>query len=169
MITVYLLLIVCFLSVIYTIDEYNVYCWGRNDFNQLGLDNHERVFVPIKLEGFYQSNRAIQICSSYTHTFILTRDDNDRSHVYASGNSEYLFDQPLSQFVPVDTLEKYDIIKIGSGKHHACFLTLNGDILGLGSNSVGQVNLQCNLMLALFKKRCKINHTSPPYSRFSML
>jgi alpha-tubulin suppressor-like RCC1 family protein len=125
-----------------------VYCWGGNDYGQIGIGNTIRQTGLIQVKGVsgsgYLSNIS-QIASGYNFNFAI---DTNNSFIYAWGQNnrgQLGIGDTENQYYPVRITDfdgdgkLSDIIQISAGYYHSCALKAAGTVLCWGRNSSGQL------------------------------
>ena len=115
-----------------------IYCWGCNEFGQLGLGYTSNVVKP-NLCINYPENIVDIRCGS-NHTVILTT----QLEVYICGSNERcLLGIPdvnnVTSFQKVDGLS--EIVRIECGNNHFMCIDIHYSLFVFGSNSFGQLGL----------------------------
>jgi alpha-tubulin suppressor-like RCC1 family protein len=124
-----------------------VYCWGLNDFGQLGDNANTNRYTPVQVKGVdgegYLTD-ITQISAGGYHTCALKTN----GAVYCWGNNSFgqLSDNTdINRYTPVQVKgvggEGYltDITQISAGGYHACVLKTNGAVYCWGANYNGQL------------------------------
>ncbi len=124
-----------------------VYCWGLNDFGQLGDNANTNRYTPVQVKGVdgkdYLTN-VIQVAAGEYHTCALKTN----GAVYCWGDNPFgqLGDNTnTNRYTPVQVKgvggEGYltDITQISAGYYHACVLKTDGTIYCWGDNDYGQL------------------------------
>ncbi|MEM7129088.1 MAG: clostripain-related cysteine peptidase [Chloroflexota bacterium] len=119
-----------------------LYCWGRNEYNQLGNDIADEVLAPQLVEGL---TSVVDMETSHNHTCALLQDDSlrcwgreihgalGRPHTETTTNHS-----STPQPGPVEGLNA-PIQKMSLGDFYTCAITEAGALYCWGSNSAGQL------------------------------
>jgi alpha-tubulin suppressor-like RCC1 family protein len=116
------------------------YCWGRNDFGQLGngsidpdSENPASVPVPVTLDSAF-----ISISAGHTHTCAVT----DTGAAYCWGRSHYGQlgnGSEDSQPTPIQVSSGEEFASVSAGRTHSCALTTAGEAYCWGDGAFGQL------------------------------
>jgi alpha-tubulin suppressor-like RCC1 family protein len=102
-----------------------VYCWGLNDNGQLGNDSTSERRTPVAVKTTsVVGGKATDIVST-GRTNLLRKSDGLSWRQYERKGLTTRFERPWKQ--------------IGSGSHHSCALTLDGQVYCWGRNHLGQL------------------------------
>jgi alpha-tubulin suppressor-like RCC1 family protein len=119
-----------------------VYCWGLNDFGQLGDNTTTDSHTPVEVTGAGSDGIVTQVAAGLIHTCALL----DEGQVYCWGDNEdgQLGDSnTLSSLWPIPVGTPNDPINtataIASGGYHSCALLAGGTIKCWGYNASGQL------------------------------
>lgn len=124
------------------------YCWGKNNFGQIGNSLSDEVSVksPLLIENFLSSSEKIVTLSlAYTHSCLLTNIGN----VFCWGNNSsggVGISQSVSKVyspVMIDlALPSEDkVLSISAGGHHSCAITSGKEVFCWGNNNKGQLGV----------------------------
>lgn len=124
-----------------------IYCWGRNDWGELGNNTNENNYKPA-LNHLLNEIKLIDICCGSDHTLGL----NSSGEVYAWGSNSFgqigngcNSDQLLPK--KVYGLEDEKAISICCGGNHSMVLTDKGRVFSWGSNKYGQLGIGKNSVI----------------------
>jgi alpha-tubulin suppressor-like RCC1 family protein len=112
-----------------------VWCWGRNDFGQLGDGTTTNRSAPVRVQGL---SRVTQIAAGGYHSCAL----RDTGRVFCWG---YNFRPALgdgtriNRSTPVRVLNLTSVTAIAAGGYHSCALRDTGRIFCWGWNEYGQL------------------------------
>ncbi|MBK7411555.1 MAG: hypothetical protein IPI29_03265 [Ignavibacteria bacterium] len=114
----------------------DVWVWGQNDKNQLGVSNTKRVKVPTKIP---MPGKVIAITGGLYHTVVLlengtvwTWGDNGFGQL---GNPYY-----NNTAEPVKAIGLANVVAIGSGSFSSYAIMRDGSLHGWGDNTYRQLN-----------------------------
>jgi alpha-tubulin suppressor-like RCC1 family protein len=117
-------------------DDGAAYCWGSNDYSQLGADDTSRVPVPVS--GGLQFKT---ISAGWVHNCGITTDD--LTFCWGGGSiakQGYLGNAELSRTTsPVRVLADSSFVSLTIGDGHTCALTASGMAYCWGMNTFGQL------------------------------
>lgn len=112
-----------------------VYCWGRNDWGQLGNGTFEHSTVPVRVEGI---SDAVRIAGGQTNTCVLHATGavscwgGNRNHLFG-GDSSVDVNRP-TRLATFD-----DAVDVTVGYSSVCVLRANHTVQCMGSNRAGQL------------------------------
>ena len=119
-----------------TIDN-QVFCWGNNEYGQLGLGNTENQNLPIQCSSLLNIN-TVDIKCGDRHTLLLTMNQqilscgyNEEGQLGRSSKMKYSYN-----FKIINELSA--IIRIECGDSHSMCVDENRDIYFFGDNGCGQ-------------------------------
>ena len=114
-----------------------IFCWGKNDYGQLGLENRDNQNTPILCSSLSNED-VIDIKCGNNHTLVLTSNGDVFScgwNMYGQLGREtnsYLFEK----------IEKLsEISRIECGYNHSLCIDFNNDLYTFGDNDCGQLGL----------------------------
>ena len=120
----------------------NVYCWGGNNYGQLGIGGTASSFVPVEIDmsGVTAGKNFIDVSAGYAHTCALASDGTAycwgfNGHGQLGDNSPTLADST----VPVLVAGGLRFSQISAGDEHSCGVTFSGRVYCWGYNQQGQV------------------------------
>ena len=101
-------------------EQGQVFCFGRNDFGQLGLGSKDNKKVPTRLEGL---PLIAQISSGCYHTLLLTEE----GQVLAQGRNNHgqlgtAHEGDATVPVKVDALHEHRVLSLAAGFYHSACL-----------------------------------------------
>jgi len=117
-----------------------VYCWGGNQFGQLGNTSNgpqTNQSVPQQVVGLA---RVVQIVSGANHT--CARQDDGGVRCWGDNRRAQIGDDTRQRAIdahPINDLPR-DVTAIAAGGNHNCALTAAGAVWCWGENTVGQVD-----------------------------
>lgn len=114
-----------------------MYCWGSNQFHQLGNNSTSNEPTPIKVESLGTNVRAIS--TGNDHACAILKDSSVMCwgvNWAGQAGTDDLKDVPLPQVV--QGLPK-TIVGMASGKEHSCAMTTSGEVYCWGNNVSGQL------------------------------
>lgn len=120
-----------------------VWCWGKNDHNQLGQSEPSTAgsLTPVQVDLAWEENGAVQITAGWWYACALRRDHsvwcwgtNDQNQL---GRSKTDLAKPIA---PVAFPPEADrIVEISAGEQHACARDRQGKVFCWGNNEYGQL------------------------------
>lgn len=114
----------------------SIYCWGRNDFGQLGTGNTQNSSLPVKVQSISQ---AVAVAAGEYHTcaVLVTGQVN----CWGSGFFGQLVNgsNNSTSNIPLVIPNLTDAVDIASGYDHTCVLTNSGGLKCWGRNDSGQL------------------------------
>ncbi len=129
------------------VDPGNIWAWGYDHFNQLGVTStricygYACVDAPTQIDGY---NYMIDVVAGLNHTLALREDGT----VWAWGlNDVGQLGAPTTEdcggsscsTVPVQVPGLYNVVAIAAGDFHSLALKSDGTVWGWGANSTGQL------------------------------
>ena len=119
-----------------TLDN-QIYCWGCNDKQQLGLENTDTKYTPFKCSDF--PTNIVDIKCGKDHSLFLTSNQE----VFCCGsNYSGQLGNSTCQSSALQKIENFsEIIRIECGNYHSTCLDENGNLYVFGRNSRGQLGL----------------------------
>ncbi|MGI6524743.1 MAG: hypothetical protein ACOX2O_05540 [Bdellovibrionota bacterium] len=136
-----------------------VYCWGWNNYGQLGIDSTENQSTPVRVLKGEQESTCLyledinQVSAGGNHSCAVTGG----REVYCWGWNrvgQLGINSALNQSIPVRVLkgeqassEIYleDISQVSAGSQHTCAVTTGGELYCWGMNSQGQLGINSTL------------------------
>lgn len=126
-----------------TTDE-KVWCWGSNEYGQLGEDPDEFVYstIPVELEGL-----SFKALTSMADS-LCGLDEKGHAHCwgYNSGDTEFgnpdvttASPTPVAVAPPEGETDPLAFTELGHGFYHSCGLTADGRLFCWGHGSHGQI------------------------------
>ena len=118
----------------------DIYCSGRNDYGQLGLENNEDQNTPILCSSLLNED-IVDIGCSGEHTLVLTSNGD----VLSCGNNTYgnlgrkTGSNYSTTFQKIENLS--EITRIECGYEHSMCIDVNNDLYVFGYNRFGQLGL----------------------------
>ncbi|MCO6466305.1 MAG: T9SS type A sorting domain-containing protein [Bradyrhizobiaceae bacterium] len=115
----------------------DVYVWGDNDKNQLGVSGQPRVALPTKL---MLHRKVIAVSGGIDHTIVLLDDGS----VWTWGDNFYGQlgnPSPTNTVEPTPAVGLSNIVAIGAGEYSSYAITRDGELYGWGDNTYRQLNL----------------------------
>lgn len=115
----------------------DVYVWGQNDMNQLGVPNQKRVITPTKLS---LPKKVTAITGGLNHTVALC---NDGTVLTWGDNYLGQLGNPYQRnsVEPVVAIGLSGVVAIGAGSNSSYAITSDGTLYGWGDNTYRQLNL----------------------------
>jgi hypothetical protein len=112
-----------------------VYCWGLNDWGQLGDGTTENRSVPTPVAGIL---RFAGISANGIHT--CGRATDDQGYCWGDGRNGRLGDGTLEiRLVPTPIAGNFSWAQVSAGLNHSCGLTTAGGAYCWGNNASGQL------------------------------
>jgi len=112
-----------------------VYCWGRNQFGQLGDGSFVDSPTPVRVSGL---TGVKQISLAFESTCAVR--NTGRVFCWGSNNSGQLGDgTTMNRTTPVRVVALTDVTQVAAGRFHSCALRSSGRVFCWGSNSDGQL------------------------------
>ncbi len=122
--------------------NYNIYCWGYNNFGQLGRGTDGNLSYTPEMNAFLSSKFIVDVKCGDWHSLALTSTgevyawgDNQFGQI-GSGNSRTLESTPVKL-----AFQGHLIIAISCGSLHSIALTEKGSVFTWGFNNNGQLGL----------------------------
>jgi alpha-tubulin suppressor-like RCC1 family protein len=149
-------------------DKGAAYCWGMNNFGQLGVESSEKTFEPVAIDTTGElKERSVSILNAgFYHSCIL--DDKNRIICWGRNNYGQIGDKI---FIKRETAFKSDvsgkiagtISSISGGREHTCTLNDKGKIYCWGNNLQGQLgNGKGGCVEEPETQKCIPNYTHEP-------
>ncbi|KAH7638224.1 rcc1 domain containing protein [Dermatophagoides farinae] len=150
-----------------------IYGWGFNFWGQLGLgDNHNR-FAPTILRQLQHEN-IVEIACGQHHSVALSR----KGHLFTWGHNAYgqlgIGERINYRNIPTKVIDGNDFIikQVTCGQNHVLAVSVDGQLLGFGSNYYGQLGTGSRRNESLPVRICldeKINDIlASPFSNTSL-
>lgn len=114
----------------------NVWVWGRNNDNQLGLANTTEAILPTKLE---LGQRIVKVAAGYNQSFAIT-DDNKLIAWGLNENGELGIGTNDEKAEPTMIKNVKNVLDIAVGRTHSILVTTNGEVYTTGNNSYGSLS-----------------------------
>lgn len=117
-------------------EEGDVYVWGGNDKNQLGVPNRMRVIPPVKLT---LPHKAIALSGGEEHTLVLLNDGT----VWSWGdNAHGQLGNPTTEnsAQPLQVIGLTNVVSIGAGAFTSYAITTDGMLFSWGDNRYHQIS-----------------------------
>ena len=115
-----------------------IYCWGKNESGQLGLENNDNQNTPILCSSLSNED-IIDIKCGANHTLVLTSNGD----VLSSGSNQYgqlgRTTDAGAFFYKIEILS--GIKRIECKDHHSMCIDSNNDLYVFGNNEYGQLGL----------------------------
>lgn len=128
-------------SVMAITDKGNLYAWGNNNHNQLGLNNTISMQLTPKLIELPNNEKAKYVSTGYS-TFVITEEEN----LYSWGYNYYgqlgvgdKIDKKTPKLVTLPNNEK--AIAVSTMEFFSLILTNKGNVYSCGINNYGQLGL----------------------------
>lgn len=118
----------------------DIYVFGLNNYNQLGLEEQKSHFYPVISRAFSGKN-WVQICGGLHHTLALDSD----GVIYALGRKEYgrlgLGEDcdDAKELIPIPALKDKKCVDISCGDSVSFAVTDRGELYAWGMGSTGQL------------------------------
>jgi alpha-tubulin suppressor-like RCC1 family protein len=125
------------------LDNNSVYCWGRNNYGQLGIGEAGDAWTPEFVE-LPSGSIAVQISTGEHHSCAVLKNGsaycwgyNNYNQVEGSINNE----QPSNVYSPIYVESKYNhrFVSISIGHLFTCGITENAEITCWGYDSAGRI------------------------------
>ena len=121
-------------------EEGRAYCWGMNDYGQLGNGNESDSNMPVLVQGLPNDKTAIRIATGSNFSCALTEDG--RAYCWGNGASGRLGNGDTADSnVPVAVNDAAfggsKVTQIAGGLAHACAVTDNGRAYCWGNGASG--------------------------------
>ncbi len=111
------------------------YCWGGNEFGQLGIGSNIGSSRPVAVAG---AQHFVAVAAGVGHTCALAADGS--AYCWGNGLAGQLGDGKVTtSTVPVPVSGGLHFVDISAGVNHSCGLTVSGEIWCWGDNAVGQL------------------------------
>lgn len=127
-------------------DDGNLYCWGANNYGQLGLGDQASVSVPTLVIDADDTDPVVQVDTGTDHT--CARMMSGSVTCFGDNQEGQLGDAmeghggdctgPMAtdcSYDPVDVMGLTDAVDIGIGFRHSCALRATGDVVCWGWNT----------------------------------
>merc|ERR1712232_518388 len=112
-----------------------IYCWGKNDSKQLGIDDRTYYRAPIQCLSLSNED-IVDIKCGYGHTLVLTSNQD----VLSCGTNQYgQIGRNIgnrissSKFEKIEDLSEIGIIRIECGYDYSMCIDINNDIHVFGN------------------------------------
>jgi len=118
-----------------------LYCWGWNQYGELGLGHQLRKFTPTKV--VFENSRVTKVSLGLHYSCIV----NNLSQVWCWGSNQngQLGDGTTThRRTPTQTSLATSASHIGSGGRHSCAIDDRSDLYCWGTNGYGQLGLGTN-------------------------
>merc|ERR1712012_394561 len=144
----------------------NIWAWGANNYGQLGLATvSEQENSPVKVVTSLLGEDCRQIVGGGGHTLMLCHDGSVHgtgwNHVGQLGLGHT---NPVTQFTKLDPGSYGDqkIVSLAAGWDFSLLLTDHGDVYSCGSNTFGQLGVNCDKtkMVSNFRKLPSLRNIS---------
>lgn len=113
-----------------------VYCWGYNQFGQLGDGTTVSRSSPVPVIGL--SSGVAQLALGYTHSCALM--ENGKVNCWGAGEFGRLGSGQVSnQTTPAEVLTVSGAVALGAGYYHTCAAINDGTVKCWGGNGYGQL------------------------------
>ena len=111
-----------------------IYCWGHNQFGQLGNGNNTEVFIPVLVADITD---ATAINAGGYHSCALQKSGT--IHCWGNNLNSQLGDgTDANSWIPVQVADITNAAAINAGGYHSCALHESGTIHCWGNNFAGQ-------------------------------
>ena len=126
--------------------EGKVYCWGRNDWGQIGNNERNNDFNKPEINKYLENEVIVDMsCGALSFTCL---NKNRRSVCLGFNNCGQTGNgsEELCQLRPIKLNEFNDqkVVAISCGSHHSLALTEKGQVFSWGDNSYGQLGIEEN-------------------------
>jgi hypothetical protein len=118
-----------------------IYCWGDNNYGQLGIGSTSSSKHKPELNQYLKSKNVIYICCGVRHSLALTVDGD----VYSWGDNTYgqvgngTFEKVQTIPSKIDSFNNKKIKAIACGGNHSFALTESNEVYSWGNNKYGQL------------------------------
>jgi alpha-tubulin suppressor-like RCC1 family protein len=132
-----------FYHVIARNEDNKIYCWGYNNYGQVGNGKYESVSEVAQLNSKLKEENIIDVCCGDWHSMALTSS----GQLFAWGDNKYgqigHDKDEIRKPVPVRLMGFNDekIKSIACGSMHSMALTEKGDVYSWGFNKYGQLGI----------------------------
>lgn len=118
----------------------NVYCWGGNDYGQLGIGGVLSSFVPteIQMTGAIAGKNLVDVSAGYAHTCALASDGTAYCWGF-NGHGQLGNGSNFDSDVPVAVSGGLRFTQISAGDEHTCGVAFDDRVYCWGYNQQGQV------------------------------
>ena len=119
----------------------SLYCWGRNDYGQLGTGNTTEYHIPTLAQAVTDAGlNPLQSSGGWYHNCVL----NENGTVWCWGGGPLGSPSVSQSYTPVEVVKADDsaltgVVKVSSGGPSVCALTELGTVYCWGGNSYGQL------------------------------
>lgn len=122
-----------------------VYCWGGNNFGQLGNGHVQNSSFPVQVntDGVLKGKTVKSVQCGSNHTCVL--DSNGKTYCWGKNENMQLGDNtPINRSFPVEVntngaLKNIQIIQLSSGYDHNCGIDDKNQVFCWGGNNEGQL------------------------------
>tara|TARA_Y100000590_G_C15704285_1_gene1008001 strand:- start:891 stop:2237 length:1347 start_codon:yes stop_codon:yes gene_type:complete len=114
--------------------ESGVYCWGKNNYGQLGDGTHFNSNGPVKA----YSTEGIQVATGRQHACLIKKNKKALCWGY-NYYGQLGINNTTNKSSPQVVSGNISFKKIGAGFNHTCGLTTSGDVYCWGFNNDGQL------------------------------
>ena len=115
----------------------SIYCWGSNDFRQLGDGTTTNRLTPVPVSGGL-SFASVSLGIGINHTCGITSSGG--ANCWGQNDNGQLGDGTTAEhFTPVPVSGGLSFTSVSAGESHTCGMTTSGDAYCWGSNSNGQL------------------------------
>jgi alpha-tubulin suppressor-like RCC1 family protein len=117
-----------------------IFCWGGNNYGQLGTDNTTDSFTPVQLtnSGPASGKTWVDISAGYAHSCGLTGDGTAYCWGF-NGHGQLGNNSTIDSSRPVAVSTGLKFAQISAGDQHTCALTTGGALYCWGFNQQGQL------------------------------
>ena len=120
----------------------SVYCWGKNDYGQLGDNSTTESHIPVLVD-FQTTVQAVAIGAGRSHVCVLSSVNTVHCWGYNGqgnlGNGPSSAHSSVPVQVPLPSLNSNTIVQLAAGDEFNCALVSNGSAMCWGSNNYDQV------------------------------
>nr|AIF25460.1 RCC1 domain-containing protein [uncultured marine group II/III euryarchaeote SAT1000_51_D10] len=117
----------------------SLYCWGENDYGQLGLGDTTLRTLPSYVD--LGGGSAIGVAAGYKFTCVIVENGSiycwGKNHKGQLGNDNFANNQNNPQLVNLSSGRT--AVQVATGSNHACAVLDNGSVNCWGWNSEGQL------------------------------
>ena len=110
-----------------------MWCWGRNDFGELGLGHNDTVPVPTQVESaddwIYLASAGSMVCGIRSPGYLWCWGDNQNRQLGVGDN--------VNRNIPTQVGTDDNWLQVAGGTHHTCAVKKDGTLWcwGAGSNA----------------------------------